>query len=65
MLSWILIVITQIIVYSLVDELYGLPLYLVMTLLTFVIIYLGVIIKRCFINKLSENPDSIIRFINA
>lgn len=65
MLSWIIIVFTEFTVYSFVDELYGLPVYLVMIGVTALTLVLGVSIKKAILKKLDNKPNSFVKYINA
>lgn len=65
MISWIIIIFIEFIVYSFMEELSGLPLYLILIVIIIVTIYLGLIIKKAILKKLEKKPNSFVKYINA
>lgn len=64
MLSWIIIVIFELVVYSFVDEVYGLSLCLITVAAIVLSLVLGVLIKKAILKKLEKSPDSFFKYLN-
>lgn len=65
MLSWVLIVLTQVAINCFVKEVTGLPLYFIMAATIVVSICLGVMLKRKIAERLDKKPNSFVKYINA
>lgn len=65
MLSWVLIVYTQLVLYFFVDSVTGLPLHLLMLGTSLVSMGLGVVLKGAIRARLAKKPRSPVRYVDA